>query len=402
MKFSFKHIFRNGLVMASAFALFISCNKDVESPQPIPATVSSGQSIVEYVNGDANLTILKAAIARAGTNLTALLSDRSGVFTFFAPTDAAFQAAFQFLGIPASVGVNAFRPGQLDTIIRYHIVGGQAVTGSMIPETFPNLQLPSQFVLAPPSATLPPGLRLPVFPSKRATINWANNVPLVQTDISVANGVIHKTAAVLLPPSQFLWDRINTDANLTYLKAAIQKADEGVAPASTLQATLLNPAANLTVFAPTNTAFQQILTALITQALIAQGVPPATAATQAAALASSPAVFTNPAVAAVLTPQTVQGIVVYHMLGNRAFSVNIPATATTTPTLLNRGIPTHPGVTLQATFGATGVTAATVKGAANTTPSNISINPTPAPGGTSDQNYINGVLHIIDQVLRPQ
>ena len=34
--------------------------------------------------------------------------------------------------------------------------------------------------------------------------------------------------------------------------------------------------------------------------------------------------------------------------------------------------------------------------------SNIAINPTPAPGGTSDQHYLNGVIHKIDQVLRPQ
>jgi hypothetical protein len=57
---------------------------------------------------------------------------------------------------------------------------------------------------------------------------------------------------------------------------------------------------------------------------------------------------------------------------------------------------------VQATFGATGVTAATVKGLANTSNSNILINPTPAPGGTSDQHYVNGVLHVIDQALRPQ
>jgi hypothetical protein len=144
------------------------------------------------------------------------------------------------------------------------------------------------------------------------------------------------------------------------------------------------------------------LTAQITQALMAQGMDQATAQATATALASSPSVFTNPATASVLTPQTVKGLVVYHLLGSRAFSVNIPTSATSVPTLLNTAIPTHPGVALQATFGATGVTAAMVKGAANATASNVQINPTPAPNGTSDQHYINGVIHIIDQVLRPQ
>lgn len=403
MKFSYHKFIKLFFLAATACVITSSCNKDVEDPVPITTKQSTGQTMLALVNTDANLTILRAAVARAGAGVTALLRDSTGVYTLFAPTDAAFTMAFQLLNIPPAVGVNAFSPGQLDTIIRYHIVG-QRFGSEQIPTSFPNVQLPSQFVLqTPPTIPLPAGLlRMPVFASKRATNAWVNNVPLTQLDIVASNGVIHKAAAVLMPPSQFLWDRINADANLTYLKAAIQRADEGVAAASTLEAALKNAAANLTVFAPNNTAFQTILAGLITQALIAQGVPPATAATQAAALAASPTIFTNPAVAAVLTPTTVRGIVVYHLLGNRAFSVNIPTTATVTPTLLNSAVPTHPGVTVQATFGATGVTAATVKGVVNPTASNILINPTPAPGGTSDQHYVNGVLHIIDQVLRPQ
>jgi uncharacterized surface protein with fasciclin (FAS1) repeats len=128
----------------------------------------------------------------------------------------------------------------------------------------------------------------------------------------------------------------------------------------------------------------------------------ATAQATATVLASSPTVFQNPALYSVLTAQVVQGIVVYHILGNRAFSVNLPTTATNYPTLLNTAIPAHPGVSVQATFGLTGVTAATVQGLGNATASNILINPTPAPCGTSDQHYINGTIHEIDQVLLPQ
>jgi uncharacterized surface protein with fasciclin (FAS1) repeats len=271
-----------------------------------------------------------------------------------------------------------------------------------------------------------------IFPAKRGTNLFVNNIPVTQPDVEVANGVIHKIAVVAIPPSQYLWNRIDTAADLTFLKAAIQRADSGSAASATLQAALLNPAANLTVFAPTNTAFQQILTAqitlglipivtqqlipLITQQLIAGGATPdeaaaqapalaaaqapALAQTQATALASTPAVFQNPALYGVLSAQTVKGLVVYHLLGVRAYTVNLPDTPTNIPTLLNSAIPAHPGVSVQATLGATGVTAATVKGAANATASNILINP--LPGGTSDQNYINGVLHKIDQVLRPQ
>ena len=172
---------------------------------------------------------------------------------------------------------------------------------------------------------------------------------------------------------------------------------------------LSNPAANLTVFAPTDAAFQATLTGAITQALIGLGVPPATAAAQAAALASTPAVFSNPLLYSVLTAQTVKGIVVYHLLGNRAFTNNLPTTTTSYPTLLNGAIAAHPGLALKATFGGLPafpfVTAATVKGLGNATAANIVINATPLipdPNGTSDQHYINGTLHKIDQVLLPQ
>lgn len=400
-----------GFVSATiiSIGLLFSCNKDLPVAEPINPTPPSGSSIMETLN-DPSYSFLKAAVTRASTvpsptgTLSTLLADKNGVFTFFAPDDNAFKASLTVLGLPADISsINFFRPGQLDTIIKYHLIGGQKYTSAKVTPVFPslNLYLQSSFLLSAPSATLPPGYRMPIFMGKQGPVLFANNIPVIQPDIEVANGVIHKVAFALLPPSQVLWQRVAADPDLTYLKAAIEKADEGDAKKN-LQSALANPAANLTIFAPTNLAFQQLLTGQITLALMAQGMDQATATATATTLASTPEVFTNPALASVLTPTTVKGIVVYHILGNRAFSVNLPTTAANYPTLLNSAIAAHPGVGLQATFGLTGVTDATVKGAANTTASNVLINPTPAPGGTSDQHYINGVIHKIDQVLRPQ
>ncbi len=432
---------RSLVVVSSVVLILASCNKDLPDATPITPTPPSGSSIMEKLD-DASFSFLKAAVTRASTvnsttgKLSTLLADKTGVFTFFAPDDNAFKASLLVLGLPADIGsINFFRPGQLDTIIKYHLIGGQKYTSALVAPTFPNLNLylQSSFLLAPPSAALPPGLRMPIFPGKQGPVLFANNIPVTQADIEVANGVMHKIAFALLPPSQVLWERVAVDPDLTYLAAAVKRADEGDA-AKTLESALKNPAANLTVFAPTNLAFQQLLTGQITVALIpivtqqlipvitqqlilggatqaeadaaapglAAAQAPAIAQGQAQTLASTPGVFTNPALASVLTPTTVKGIVVYHILGNRAFSVNLPTTATNYPTLLNGAIAAHPGIGLQATFTTSGVTSATVKGAANTTASNILLNATPAPGGTSDQHYINGTLHKIDQVLRPQ
>ena len=399
--------------------IFSACNKDLPDAEPIIPPSPSGLSIFETVRANGTIySYLDSAIVRASSfnnpsgKLDTLLKNKSNVLTFFAPDNDAFQRSFQLLGLPTGVStIKFFRPGQLDTILRYHLIGGQKITAANIPNSFPgSLYLQSLFVLQPPSATVPPGYRMPIFVGKQGTVTFANNIPVVQADQEVANGIINRTSFVLLPPSQVLWQRIATDPDLTYLKAAVQKADEGD-PAKALESALSNPAANLTVLAPSNLAFQQLLTAQITQALIAMGVDTATAIAQATALASTPDVFNNPALASVLTPTTVKGIVVYHLLaesfnntfqGIRVFSNNIPSSDINSFTLLNTAVPIHPGVTLKATYGFNGVIAITAKGLANPTPANVQINPTPAPGGTSDQHYVNGTLHKIDQVLRPQ
>jgi uncharacterized surface protein with fasciclin (FAS1) repeats len=441
MKFSIKR-FNYLMPAVAAISLLVSCNKDLPDAVPNPApSPGTGATIMETLN-DPNYSFLKAAVTRASSapsptgNLATLLADKSAIYTFFAPDDNAFKASLAALGLPPVIQtIGAFPPGQLDTIIKYHLIGGQEFTSAKVTPVSPslNLYLQSSFLLQAPSATLPPGYRMPVFMGKQGPALFANNIPVVQPDIDVVNGVMHKVAFALLPPSQVLWQRVAADPDLTYLLAAVQKADEGDA-AKTLESALKNPAANLTLFAPSNAAFQQVLTAqiaagltpivtqqlipVITQQLIDGGATPEEAAAaapaiaaaqapaiaqaQAAALASTPAVFNNPALASVLTPTLVKGIVVYHLLGNRAFSVNLPTTAASVPTLLNGALPAHPGVAVQATFGPTGVTAATVKGVANATAANIQINPTPAPGGTSDQLYINGTLHKINQVLLPQ
>jgi uncharacterized surface protein with fasciclin (FAS1) repeats len=426
MKMFISKMTKTAVAAIAVVSILSSCNKDLPVAEPIVPTQPTGSTILETIRANgATYSYLDSAIVRASGfanpagRLDALLSDKTAVLTFFAPDNDAFQRSFQALNLPTGVStLKGFRTGQLDSILRYHIVGGQKFAAASIPTTFPNnLYLQSQLLLQPPSATVPPGYRMPLFPGKQGSTSFANNVPLVQTDIEVGNGIMHRASFVLLPPSQVLWQRIASDPDLTYLKAAVERADGNVpagSPPGALVSALSNAAANLTVLAPSDTAFKQLLTRQITAALRGMGLDSATAAGQATFLASTPSVFTNPALASVLTPQTVAGIVVYHLLamkngtafqGIRAFSVNIPSTEISSVTLLNGASPLyadHPGVKLKATYGFAGVIAITAKGFGNTTASNVQINPTPAPGGTSDQHYINGTLHKIDQVLLPQ
>lgn len=431
--------------LASVF-IFSACNKEL--PEPIPndfPLASASETVLKKLDAP-EFSILKTAVEKASTfnsttgKLSDVLGNPAGELTFFAPDNTAILTSFSLLGLPADASsLNFFSAGKLDTLLKYHIIGGRTLKTSNFTTTFPNMYLQSALILSAPSAALPPGLRMPIFPAKAGSASFVNGVPITGPDLTASNGVMHKTAIALLPPDQVLWQRIATNPDYSYFKAAVNKADQGDAN-KTLESALSNPAANLTVFAPTNAAFQALLTAQITPGVlpvvknqyITTGLVPqimaanpgmsqadalqiATAMAetephkttilnlaqaQAASIASTPDVFQNPLLAGVLTPETVKGLVVYHIMGTRANTVNMPTTETKFPTLLNGAITAHPGIGLKSVFGPTGVTAATVKGAANPTASNVLINP--FVNGTSDQNFINGSMHRIDQVLLPQ
>lgn len=391
-----KNIFSITLITTCVIVLASSCNKDVPEAIPNKFYLQSGNTIGDIISTDANYSILKAAVEKAG--MMADLSDRNKVFTVFAPNDAAFNLS----GVPAAA-ISLLPASTIASILQYHIIPGKKLVSSEITSSFPNGEFVTSFILPAPNTN--PLVRFSTFPSRNANGTFVNNIPITATDIDAANGVMHRLYAVNAPPSKFLWDSISTSSDLTYLKAAIIRADSGVATSSKLQTALSSFGVNLTVLAPTNLAFKTLLTGAIYQSLLKQGMPDATAYPTAQYLASTPDVFSNPALFGALSAQTVKGIVVYHILGAtipgiRTFSVNLPTTATSIKTLLNSAVSVHPGVTAQATFSGPFVVAATFKGLANATASKVIINPL-NPFAT-DQNYINGVIMKIDQVLLPQ
>lgn len=413
MKFIKNKIKPGIMAFLAGAAIMVSCNKDPEQfpePTPVPPT---GTTIAEQLADNANDSLFRRLVIHSG--LMPLLSggDNNTYTVFVADNNAmkvainAFSGGLVPLNAPDAV-FSGFITANLPqataaSIVAYNIIP-QTATTATFGSVFPNYKYPTMLNPAP---TVSDFLRLDVYPSARNG-NWLNNIPLTMVDQAASNGIIHHSAILNAPASRYLWDRINTDPELTYLKAAILRADSATVTATQpglLQGYLMNIGANFTVFAPTDAAFQAGLTLAITQALVAQGVPPATAATQAAALASTPAVFQNPALFGALSAQTVSGIVAYHLLDNRAFLNNFPTTPTFYKTVLNANLPDqHPGIELKVTMGAPFPTAATVKGVSNPTAANVQINTTPLlpdPIGTSDQNYLNGVLHKIDQILFP-
>jgi uncharacterized surface protein with fasciclin (FAS1) repeats len=373
-KYFFKNIPLKVFTALICILISSSCNKDIPEPEPITKpVVADGVTIGDIINTDTSYSFFKAAATKVG--VLASLTDKNNTYTLFLPTNSAFR----FSGIPSEAALETFPVETVGAILSYHIIPGQQLLSADIPTTFPNLREPSALTIGTLPGTAIP-VKMFIFPSKRANGFWVNNIPVVAPDKIFQNGVIHEVAAIVSPASMVLAQMIYGDPQFSIFAAVIARGDSGQAPGFTtrIDSALKFPLANLTVFAPTNSAFKGLISAL-TGGLIPTAAPDE--------------VFVS-FVSTMLPVRNARGIVAYHIMGDRAFSVNFPNTPTFFPTLLNGAIPQHPGVQVQASFTGPFGTGLKVTGVGN--------------GGMAatalpfDKTAVNGVLHVIDKVLLPQ
>lgn len=193
-----------------------------------PAGVTDNLATVASQN---NLKVFVAAVKAAQMD-TAF--QYLGQYTVFAPTDSAFNAA----GI-TEANVGTLPAATLRAVLRQHILSGRTTSLSLLPG--PNAAYrPINVEYLYTSTYLPTtGSFAGVF---------FNGKRLVQADIPANNGLIHKINGVLLPSSSSLTELLNSNSNLSFLQAAINRAG--------LLATLQGLTAPVTLLAPTNAAFQ--------------------------------------------------------------------------------------------------------------------------------------------------
>jgi uncharacterized surface protein with fasciclin (FAS1) repeats len=202
----------SSLILGSLLFLASSCKKD--DPAPAPKTIN------DIVNSDANFSILKQAVTKAG--LGSALS--GGTLTVFAPDNTAFAAS----GI-TSATIDALPAADVANILKYHVVGAKVMSTGV-----------------PASDTVATLLGKNIFASKNANGVFVNGVKVKTADVSAANGVIHVISSMLTPPSQTIAQIASGEPNLSLLLAAVSRA--GLAGA-------VGAAGKYTVFAPTNAAF---------------------------------------------------------------------------------------------------------------------------------------------------
>ena len=197
------------------------------------------QDIVDIAVGNEDFSILVEALTEA--NLVTTLQGE-GPFTVFAPTNAAFAALLDDLGVTKE---QLLAREDLADILLYHVVAGKVMStdleDGMTPATVNG-------------ATITVSIEGETVMINESTVTTAN--------VEASNGVIHIIDKVLLPPTEeveeFYFDTVvdialSDDDNFSILVAALTKADlvgalQGEGP--------------FTVFAPTNAAFAALLEAL--------------------------------------------------------------------------------------------------------------------------------------------
>lgn len=234
MKANIKNIFLAVAIGGFITGTTTSCKKD--DPAPAPDNTITGKVVA-----DANFSTLEAAVVKAGLGST--LSG-TGPFTVFAPDNAAFTAS----------GITSVEPLTADflkKVLLYHTVAAKALAADL--PTAVNTKFATAVATGVPADS--------IFVTKSAAGVFINGVKVKSADVSATNGVIHVIEKVLLPPSGELVATVvaanGGDEGLDSLERAVVRVEtEAGGLVSLLNSNIL------TVFAPTNKAFRNLLTAL--------------------------------------------------------------------------------------------------------------------------------------------
>ena len=174
--------------LAALALLTAACGGTEEEPAAVTGesgvneptgTRAQPATVVDIAVSSADHTILVAAVTEA--DLVDTLSG-DGPFTVLAPTDDAFAAALEALGLTAE---ELLASDELASILTYHVIPSQALAADVI-------GLDGQMVETVNGDTV----EITVTDEGGVMIDGAN---VIATDLTADNGVVHVLDAVILP-----------------------------------------------------------------------------------------------------------------------------------------------------------------------------------------------------------
>jgi transforming growth factor-beta-induced protein len=214
-----------------------------EAPAEEPGTV------VEVAVASGEFPTLVAALEAAGLVDTL---NGPGPFTVFAPTEEAFAAALDALGMTAEELLADTET--LTSVLTYHVLPGEVYAETVV-------TLDGEEVETVNGAD--------VLISVDGDTVMVNTATVIATDIEASNGVIHVIDEVLLPPAdETAEDEMSEDAAAesgTVVDVAVESGDFPTLVAAIEAAGLVEALSGpgpFTVFAPTEEAFAELLATL--------------------------------------------------------------------------------------------------------------------------------------------
>jgi uncharacterized surface protein with fasciclin (FAS1) repeats len=228
-------------LLASGLAIVLSaCGGGSDAPAVPTSGPAQPLDIVQTAQASPQFSILVEAVVAA--DLATTLKG-TGPFTVFAPTDDAFVALLGELKITKAALLAD--KALLTKVLTYHVVAGKVLKAG-VPVGKPITTLQTETITVDSNFTI--------------TDQRARKAKITATDILATNGVIHAIDKVILPTDKNIVQVAQGNPEFSILVEAVVAAN--------LTTTLSGPGP-FTVFAPTNTAFGNLLTELnITKAAL--------------------------------------------------------------------------------------------------------------------------------------
>lgn len=189
-------------------------------------------SITSLVNNNADLSSLRAALARA--DLLNTLRSTASDFTVFAPTNAAFS---QFLSDNGFATVDDVPVDVLTQVLLNHVIDGELTSGALATQYYSSL-----------STAGADGRNLSLFVDTAGGVTVNGVASVAQPDVDATNGVVHVVDAVIGLPD--VVDHAVANPALTSLVGALTAGGN-----TTFTTLLSDDSETFTVFAPVNDAF---------------------------------------------------------------------------------------------------------------------------------------------------
>lgn len=218
-------------------AIIICCGPGCTRDKPTPP--SSSRTITELVFADPNFSLMEELMIKA--ELVNVFNDVSGSGTLFTPNNTAFANS----GI-SSTAIAVLTKDEASKIVYDHYL---------------NTRLVSADLPAGPNAKLRMAGGDTVFVTKDSAGIYINGGKIIEADINVSNGVMHKVNRVLLPPKGNIFQTITGGTGIfDSLSKAINHITFDPGGDTGLMSILSNE--TVTLFAPTNQAFTDLLDSL--------------------------------------------------------------------------------------------------------------------------------------------